>query len=288
MTEHLSPPSATCTRGRREELRAFLQSRRARLQPAELGLSTFGRRRVPGLRREELAQAAGVSATYYARLEQGTIGDVSDGILDSVARALRLNDDEQHYLTCLVRAASVPDVTPPPSVRPAVIALLDAMVTVPAYVVGRRTDILAWNVASLRVFGDWSLMPAAHRNWAHLIFRDPASKRLFVDWERKAEDVVGYLRMGSAQHPKDPHLATIVRDLIDTSATFARLWTEHHVREKSHGQRVLNHPEIGDLRMRFETLHLADQPGLSLITHHAEPESQEALNTLLLAPPARQ
>jgi transcriptional regulator with XRE-family HTH domain len=271
---------------RRAELSEFLRSRRARLKPEDVGLPDFGRhRRVPGLRREELAQLAGVSVAYYTRLEQGNGRNVSAEILDSIARALRLTDAEHAHLTHLAKPKShkKKPAARQQQVRGALRQLLDTMDGVPAYVVGRRSEILAWNRVASAVFGDWAELPAGERNWARLVFLRPDYRELFIDWEQKAIDIVCALRMDAGCHPDDPKLSTLVGELSVKSEEFRRLWATHDVKEKSHGVKRLHHPLVGDLSLNFESFRLPDDSEQSLITYHAEPGSPSADSLRLLA-----
>ncbi|MCI3932735.1 helix-turn-helix domain-containing protein [Streptomyces sp. AN091965] len=272
---------------RRAELSEFLRTRRARLQPQDVGLTGYGRhRRVPGLRREELAQLAGVSVAYYTRLEQGNGRNVSAEVLDSIARALRLNSAEHAHLTHLAKptAHKKKRVAPTQALRPAVQQLLDAMDTVPAYVGGRRSDILGWNRMAVAVFGDWGALPREQRNWARLVFLDPGTRELFADtWDQKASDMVSFLRMDAGCYPNDPQLSALVGELSVKSDTFRRLWAAHDVREKGHGVKQLRHPLVGGLTLSYETMRLADDTEQSLITYHAEPGSPSAEALRLLA-----
>ncbi|MFJ5301569.1 helix-turn-helix domain-containing protein [Streptomyces sp. NPDC088350] len=271
---------------RRAELSEFLRTRRARLQPQDVGLPDFGRhRRVPGLRREELAQLAGVSVAYYTRLEQGNGRNVSSEVLDAIARALRLTDAESAHLTHLAKPKQHKKRQSSPSqqVRGPLRQLIDTIDTVPAYVSGRRTDILVWNRMAAAVFGDWSALPPQDRNWARLVFLRPEYRDLFVDWEQKANDIVMYLRMDAGCHPDDPRLSALVGELSVKSEEFRRLWATHDVKEKSYGVKLLHHPLVGDLTLNFETFRLADDAEQSLITYHAEPGSPSADALRLLA-----
>ncbi|MET8611347.1 MULTISPECIES: helix-turn-helix transcriptional regulator [Streptomyces] len=271
---------------RRAELSEFLRSRRARLKPEDVGLPDFGRhRRVPGLRREELAQLAGVSVAYYTRLEQGNGRNVSAEVLDSIARALRLTDAEHAHLTHLAKPKSHKKrpAARQQHVRPALRQLLDTMEGVPAYVVGRRSEILAWNRMAAAVFGDWEDLPAAERNWARLVFLRPEYRELFVDWEQKAIDIVCALRMDAGCWPDDPRLSALVGELSVKSEEFRRLWATHDVKEKSHGVKRLHHPLVGDLALNFESLRLSDGTDQSLLVYHAEPGSPSAESLRLLA-----
>ncbi|MFI8243289.1 helix-turn-helix domain-containing protein [Streptomyces sp. NPDC085866] len=271
---------------RRAELSEFLRSRRARLKPGDVGLRDFGRhRRVPGLRREELAQLAGVSVAYYTRLEQGNGRNVSAEVLDSIARALRLTDAEHAHLTHLAKPKThkKKPAARQQQVRGALRQLLDVMEGVPAYIVGRRAEILAWNRMAAAVFGDWSELPPAERNWARLVFLHPEYRDLFVDWEQKAIDIVCALRMDAGCYPDDPRLSALVGELSVKSDKFRRLWATHDVKEKSHGVKRLHHPLVGDLSLNFESFRLTDDSDLGLVTYHAEPGSPSAESLRLLA-----
>ncbi|CAM5481491.1 helix-turn-helix transcriptional regulator [Streptomyces coeruleorubidus] len=270
---------------RRAELSEFLRTRRARLKPEDVGLPDFGRRRVPGLRREELAQLAGVSVAYYTRLEQGNGRNVSAEVLDAIARALRLTGAEHAHLTHLAKPKQhkKKQTARAQQVRPALRHLLDSIDTVPAYVVGRRSDILAWNRMAAALFGDWAELPAPERNWARLVFLRPDYRELFVEWDQKASDIVGFLRMDAGCHPDDPKLSALVGELSVKSEEFRRLWAAHDVKEKSYGVKRMRHPLVGDLTLSFETFRLVDESEQSLITYHAEPGSPSAEALRLLA-----
>ncbi|GGT87030.1 helix-turn-helix transcriptional regulator [Streptomyces coeruleorubidus] len=270
---------------RRAELSEFLRTRRARLKPEDVGLPDFGRRRVPGLRREELAQLAGVSVAYYTRLEQGNGRNVSAEVLDAIARALRLTGAEHAHLTHLAKPKQhkKKQTARAQQVRPALRHLLDSIDTVPAYVVGRRSDILAWNRMAAALFGDWAELPAPERNWARLVFLRPDYRELFVEWDQKAADIVGFLRMDAGCHPDDPKLSALVGELSVKSEEFRRLWAAHDVKEKSYGVKRMRHPLVGDLTLSFETFRLVDESEQSLITYHAEPGSPSAEALRLLA-----
>ncbi|WP_369172011.1 helix-turn-helix domain-containing protein [Streptomyces sp. R28] len=271
---------------RRAELSEFLRTRRARLKPEDVGLPDFGRhRRVPGLRREELAQLAGVSVAYYTRLEQGNGRNVSAEVLDAIARALRLSDAEHAHLTHLAKPKQhkKKQVARTEQVRPALRQLLDSIEGVPAYISGRRSDILAWNRMAAAVFGDWSELPPQERNWARLVFLRPEYRDLFVEWDQKAYDMVSYLRMDAGCHSDDPLLSALVGELSVKSEEFRRLWATHDVKEKSYGVKHLRHPLVGGLTLNFESFRLPDGTEQSLITYHAEPGSPSAEALRLLA-----
>ncbi|MGW1712878.1 helix-turn-helix domain-containing protein [Streptomyces sp. NPDC002156] len=270
----------------RAELNEFLRTRRARLKPEDVGLPDYGRyRRVPGLRREELAQLAGVSVAYYTRLEQGNGRHVSSEVLDAIARALRLSDAEHAHLTHLAKPKQhkkKPAGRAQP-VRGPLRTLLDTMDGVPAILVGRRSDILVWNRMAAAVFGDWAELPTREQNWARLVFLRPEYRDLFVDWEHKASDVVSQLRMDAGSHPGDPRLSALVGELSVKSEEFRRLWATHDVKEKCHGIQRLHHPLVGELDLRLESFHQADAHEQMLVTYHAEPNSPSAEALRLLA-----
>ncbi|MFJ4689974.1 helix-turn-helix domain-containing protein [Streptomyces sp. NPDC088766] len=271
---------------RRAELSEFLRTRRARLKPGDVGLPDFGRhRRVPGLRREELAQLAGVSVAYYTRLEQGNGRNVSAEVLDSIARALRLTDAEHAHLTHLAKPKQhkKKPAARGRQVRPALRELLDQMDGVPAYVVGRRSEILAWNRMAAAVFGDWGELPVAERNWARLVFLRPDYRDLFVDWEQKAIDIVCTLRMDAGCYPDDPRLSALVGELSVKSEDFRRLWATHDVKDKGYGVKLLHHPLVGELSLHFEGFQLLGEGEQTMVTYHAEPGSPSAEALRLLA-----
>ncbi|MFE2538221.1 helix-turn-helix domain-containing protein [Streptomyces sp. NPDC059371] len=271
---------------RRAELSEFLRSRRARLKPEDVGMPDFGRhRRVPGLRREELAQLAGVSVAYYTRLEQGHGRNVSAEVLDAIAKALRLTDAEHNHLTHLAKPKQHKkrQAARPQQVRGSLRQLLDTLDGVPAYITGRRSDVLVWNRMAAAVFGDWSELPPQERNWARMVFLRPEYRDLFVEWEQKAIDIVCLLRMDAGCHPDDPRLAALVGELSVKSEDFRRLWATHDVKEKSHGVKLLRHPLVGDLALQFESFRLVGDSELALVTYHAEPGSSSAQALRLLA-----
>jgi transcriptional regulator with XRE-family HTH domain len=265
------------------ELGQFLKSRRGRLQPDDVGLQTFGRRRVPGLRRSELAQLAGVSVDYYVRLEQGRAGQPSEGVLEAIARALSLDDDERAHVYDLARPTRRRRREPRPErVRPEVQRLLDLLYGVPALVMGRRMDVLAWNPLAAALTVDWGSLPPEQRNAARHFFLDEGARRLYVDWDDAGRDTVANLRLAAGRHPDDPELATLVGELSMKSEEFRRWWARHDVREKTHGTKRLRHPIVGDLTLSYESLAIAADTDQMLITYTAEPgsESETALHLL--------
>ncbi|MFC4907303.1 helix-turn-helix domain-containing protein [Actinomadura gamaensis] len=282
-------------------LGAFLRSRRARLTPRDVGLPDTGRhRRVPGLRREELAQLAGVSVAYLTRLEQGRGPNVSAEVLDAIARALRLTANEHAHLRRLARnrpyagagvsaglGADGTSDTFGTGVRDALRQLLDAMETVPAYVTGPFLDLLAWNPMATAVFGDWSRLPPRERNIARLVFLSPGHRRLFTDLGTLAADTVGALRLDAGCFPDHPRLTGLVADLSAASPEFRVLWARHDVKEQSHGTRRLRHPVAGDLVLAFESFRLADDSDQCLTTFHTPPDAPDVLRVLAPGPASR-
>jgi transcriptional regulator with XRE-family HTH domain len=261
------------------ELGAFLKARRAALDPADLGLPPgITQRRVKGLRREELAQLSGISVDYYTRLEQGRAKNVSDAVLDALARALRLTDGEESYLRNLA-APKRREKHAPQRVRPELQLLLDA-IQAPAFVFGRYLDVLAWNALGGAVSFDFGRIE--ERNIAKLFFLDERAKELHPEWDAVSREVVANLRAESGRHPGDPRLAQLIGELSLGSAEFRKLWAEHTVREKAQGWKVMLNPVVGELRLRYETLRLPDDPDQGLVIYHAEPgsDSERALGLL--------
>ncbi|MGV9278417.1 helix-turn-helix transcriptional regulator [Streptomyces griseosporeus] len=275
------------TLDRRAELGEFLRSRRARLRPEELGLPDYGgRRRVPGLRREELARLAGVSVDHYVRLEQGRTLHFSAEVLDAVARALRLDEVERAHLHRLARPWSGPepgtDPAPPQEVRPGLRRLLDSS-EVPAYIVGRGTDVLAWNRLAAALITDFGALPPRMRNLARLVVLDEGMRELYADHPGKLRDVAAYLRLDAARHPGDPRTARLVDELVAVSEEFRAAWDEHGLKDKTHGRYVYRHPVVGELDLGFETLRLPDDPDQALIAHTVEENSPSETRLRLLA-----
>nr|WP_269769174.1 helix-turn-helix transcriptional regulator [Nocardiopsis gilva] len=273
---------------RQEELKEFLRSRRARLRPEDVGLvrsSGFsGRRRVPGLRREELAQLAGISIDYYVRLEQGRGGQASPEVLNALAEALRLDEFERAHLYALVRGEDVRTVGEHrQEVRAGVRALLDALEHVPAYVVGRRLEILAWNELARILIADFPALSRQERNLARLTFLDTSARQRYIRWQEKAEDTVAFVRLDAGRHPDDPQLAALIEELSSNSEDFRRMWSEHDVRDVTHGPKPLFHPLVGTLQVSFETLQLPDDPDQSVVAYLPEPGTSAASNLRLLA-----
>ncbi|MEV0536561.1 helix-turn-helix transcriptional regulator [Kitasatospora sp. NPDC050463] len=261
----------------------FLRSRRARIQPEEVGLPSHGRRRVRGLRREEVAQLAGVSVDYYIRLEQGRGAGASDAVLAAVARVLRLDEVEAAHLHVLARpprpAAAVRGGQ---QVREGTRLLLDLMAGVPAFVLGRRMDVLAWNALGDAVQG-FSAVPPEQRNAARYAFLDPAAREFYPQWDAVAAETVAYLRLDAGRYPEDPRLAALVGELSVRSEEFRRLWADHQVKQKTHGVKLIHHPLAGELDFGYETLAVNGSADQLLVTYTAPPGSPTAQKLAMLA-----
>jgi len=273
-----------------EELGDFLKSRRSRLSPQDVGLRSYGeRRRVPGLRREELAQLAGVSIAYYTRLEQGVSRNASDGVLDALSRALRLDADEAAHLRDLARPARVTAHRPRHErPRPSVQTMIAEMGNLPAILIGYRNDVLAWNPMGHALLAGHVRFDAPDQaetrpNMVKLIFCDPHVRDLYEDWDTKAEDAVNYLRLVSGQHPDDPRLASLIGELSMASPEFARLWAKHTVRQCRATVRDFQHPLVGGLSLNEELMNLVQEPGQRLVIYSADPGSPSEAGLRLLA-----
>ncbi|MBC2904699.1 helix-turn-helix domain-containing protein [Streptomyces sp. PSKA01] len=267
----------------------FLKSRRARIQPADVGLPDLGRRRVPGLRREELAQLAGVSIDYYTRLERCRARNVSDAILDAIADVLRLDATEREHLRHLARPSGPAAARRGAGaaggrerVRPGLLRLLEMMDAVPACVLGRRTDVLAYNALAdaLYGFGD---MPAEHRNAARHTFLHPGVEHFYADWHTVAEEAVAFLHLDVGRHPHDRRLAALIGELSMHSDTFRTLWAAHPVQDKTYGTKHICHPVVGDLELAYETLLLPGDLDQCLVLYTAPAGSPTEDRLRLLA-----
>lgn len=267
---------------------SFLRARRARLRPEEVGLRTGARRRVPGLRREELAQLAGVSVAYYTRLEQGQSTNASDGVLDAIARALQLDDAESAHLRSLARPARARRKRiQPERLRPSLALTIESMGDTPAYVVGRHSDVLAWNRAAHALLAghlpyDAPSSPDSRPNVARLLFLDPHSRELFGDWNRRTRDSVACLRLTAGCFPGDPRLIELVGELTTQSRQFATLWATHPVGECTHSVEHYEHPLVGSMILNEEIMTLPADSGQRVVVITAEPDSPSALALKLL------
>ncbi|GAA2326484.1 helix-turn-helix transcriptional regulator [Dactylosporangium salmoneum] len=272
----------------RDEVRQFLASRRARITPEQAGLPQYGgSRRVPGLRRAEVALLAGVSPDYYVRLERGNLTGVSDTVLEAVARALRLDDAERSHLHDLARAANArPRAHRRPArqqVRPAVQQLLDAMTDAPAFVRNGRLDVLAINPLGQALYSPAFAGPQRPVNLARFCFLDPAAEDYYPDWDDAASTTVALLRTEAGRDPYDKALTDLVGELVTRSDAFRTLWATHNVRLHHTGVKHFRHPVVGLLGLGFEAMPLPADPGLTLTAYHAEPGSPSQDGLRLLA-----
>ncbi|MGW0812843.1 helix-turn-helix domain-containing protein [Streptomyces viridiviolaceus] len=264
-------------------LGTFLRSLRDGLSPQECGLPAADpTRRVPGLRREEVAALAAISVDYYTRLEQGRVR-ASAPVLATLARALRLDDDQQRYLYELAgRADACPRRRTVQRPRPAMRRLLGQLLHTPALVLGRRLDILAWNSAAVALYTDFAALPVGQRNYIRLLFTHPAVRDLHRDWASDARDAVAALRMEAAADPDDPRLARLVGDLTLRDRDFRTWWAEHHVTSAAHGTKRYRHHLIGDVTLDCDVWSGPDGSGQRLMVLTADPgnPSHDALRIL--------
>jgi transcriptional regulator with XRE-family HTH domain len=260
----------------RGEIREFLSTRRAKISPEQAGLPVYGgdRRRVSGLRREEVALLAGISSEYYTRLERGNATGVSDSVIDAIAHALQLDEAERAHLLDLLRTAGT---TRPPRrrparqrVRPTVQRVLDSMVATPAFVLNGRLDILAANDLGVALFSPIYADPVRPPNNARFLFLDPHATEFFCDWDKVANDTVALLRAEAGRDRYDRQLSDLIGELSTRSDEFRVRWAAHHVRIHTSGVKRLHHPVVGDLELAFESFPLAADPGQSLLTYTAE------------------
>ena len=269
------------------EIREFLTSRRAKLTPDQVGLTSYGPRRVPGLGREEVAVLAGVSVPYYTRLERGNLSGVSESVLEALARALQLDEAERAHLFDLARAAQ--PAAPKrrrrtqQRVRPSVQRMIDAMTGAPAFVQNGRLDILAANALGRALFSELYVDPVRPVNPARFVFLSPRAPDFYGDWERAANDTVAILRTEAGRDPYDSSLSDLVGELSTRSEEFRTRWASHNVRIHRTGAKDLHHPVVGDLSLTYEMLDLSADSGLVIVAYTAEPGSKSAEALDLLA-----
>jgi transcriptional regulator with XRE-family HTH domain len=271
----------------KKEIREFLTSRRARITPEQVGLVSYGSRRVPGLRREEVAVLAGVSVPYYTRLERGDMDGASANVLEALARALQLDDAERAHLFDLARSAQ-PAVAQHrrrqtrQRVRPEVQWTLDAITHAAAYLGNARLDILAENHLGRALFSQLYASPTRPANHARFVFLDPNAESFHDDWDRAASECVAILRWAAGRDPHDADLSGLVRELETHSEAFRTRWAAHDVRFHNTGVKHFHHPVVGELNLNFNRLDLAADNGLAIFTYAAEPgsRSEEALKLL--------
>jgi len=264
-------------------IRDFLVSRRARITPERAGLPGHGLRRVAGLRREEVAQLAGVSVEYYIRLERGHCQGISDSVLAAVARALQLDDAERQHLFDLVHAANGASPVRPAAPHPGaeVQRLLDAMTGAPAYAMNGCLDLLAANLLGRALFAP--LFGGTTVNQARYLFLDPGAREFFPDWRKLAHDAVAMLRASAGLNPRDERLADLVAELSERSPAFREMWAVYDVRTRRSGVKRFHHPVVGPLTLTFQALTLVTEPDLRIAAGTAEPGSASETALRLLA-----
>lgn len=273
----------------RDAVSAFLHSRRERITPEQAGLPTYGQRRVPGLRRGEVAALAGVSVEYYTRLERGNLQGASDSVLNALAHALRLDDTERMYLHDLARAAGpaprtrVPQRSVRPAVRPSVARIVEGMPGMAAYVMNNRLDALTANPLGRALYSELYADPACGANVARFAFFNPAARRFYADWERMARFAVGALRVEAGKSPYDRELSNLIGELSTRSDAFRVMWGSHDVHVFRESTKRLNHPLVGDLELDQETMSLPDESGLSVVVYSAPPDTAAEDGLKLLA-----
>ena len=273
--------------GVRVEIQTFLTTRRARISPEQAGLPAYGgeRRRVTGLRRDEVALLAGISSQYYTKLERGNATGVSESVIDGIARALQLDDAERTHLLDLIRAAGTtrtPRRTPPQRVRPTVQRVLDSMIGTPALILNARLDIVTANELGYALFSPVYADPVRPANNARFVFLDPHATEFFRDWDKAANDTVALLRAEAGRNAYDRRLFDLIGELSTRSDDFRRRWAAHDVQIHSTGIKLIHHPIVGDLDLPYESFPLSHDLSQSLLTYTAEPGSptQDALTLL--------
>jgi transcriptional regulator with XRE-family HTH domain len=270
----------------KDDIRKFLVSRRANVTLAQAGLPDFGdERRVPGLRREEVAQLAGVSIDYYTRLERGNIHGASEGVLNAIARALHLTDVEREHLLDLARpasaAANVPGrTTAAVTVRRSVQRVLDSL-AVPAVVYNSRQDLVTANLLGRALFSP--LFESDRPNMARFIFLDSRAKDYYADWPLACSLTAAMLRYEAGRDPLNAEITELIGELATRSPQFRRDWADHDVHEHRTGRKVYGHPEVGDLDLTYDVFEMPGEPGLSIGTYTADEGSESADKLLLLA-----
>ncbi|NUT71595.1 helix-turn-helix transcriptional regulator [Pseudarthrobacter sp. C4D7] len=276
----------------RAEIRQFLSSRRGRITPEQAGIEPYGgRRRVPGLRREEVARLAGVSVDYYTRLERGNLHGVSDSVLDAIAGALELDRAEHDHLYDLARAANTSgrqraggtSGTAPSTVRPELQYLLDAITEAPAFIGNNRLDIVAANTLGYALYSDMYRTPSRPANHSRFIFLDPGARTFYTDWDGAANTNVAILRREAGRNPHDKGIAGLIGELSMRSDEFRTRWAAHNVRRHYAGTKFFQHPVVGLLELNYQVLGLEEDPGHTLTVYPATPGTPSAEALKLLA-----
>ncbi|QIS11388.1 helix-turn-helix transcriptional regulator [Nocardia arthritidis] len=262
-----------------DDLAGFLRTRRARVDPAAAGIPVDSRRRVEGLRREEVAHLSGVSVDYYVRLEQGRATQPSEQVLDALARVLGLDDIERGHLYRLARQRRRKAKSPSGRLRPELARVLGLITDAPAFIVNHRLDVLAGNRLGELLYG----RPLQGFNTARHIFLEETERGLYADWERCTRDGVGHLRLAAGKYPDDPRLASLIGELAMGSERFRRLWARADVCARTYGRKAYRHPLVGKLELHQENFALPDESGMELLVQSAAPGSPSADGLRLLA-----
>jgi transcriptional regulator with XRE-family HTH domain len=273
--------------GLRHDIRQFLTSRRAKVTPQQVGLPAGRNRRVPGLRRTEVASLAGVSVEYYSRLERGNLAGVSDEVLDALSRALELDEAERAHLYDLAKTSSARSKTrrrsPPRPVRPSIQVALDAITSAPAVVNNGRRDLVAANIMGRALYSEMYVQATSEPvNHARFLFFDPRAMTFYRDWSRVADETVAGLRTEAGRDPYDRALSDLVGELSTRSEEFRTRWAAHDVRQHYTGTKLVRHPIVGDLDLTFDAFDISADTGLTLVVYTAQPGSthEDALSLL--------
>ncbi|MGW2276481.1 helix-turn-helix transcriptional regulator [Streptomyces sp. NPDC001770] len=262
-----------------DDLAGFLRTRRSRVDPSSVGIRADSRRRVAGLRREEVAHLSGVSVDYYVRLEQGRATQPSEQVLDALARVLGLDETERGHLSRLSCSQRRRAKAPGSRIRPELLRVLDLVADAPAFIMNHRLDVLAGNRLAGLLFG----RPVPGLNTARHLFLEEAERGLYADWETCTLDVVGHLRLAVGQYPDDPRLASLIGELAMGSERFRRLWARADVRARTHGRKPYRHPLVGPLELHQENFGLPGESGMELVVLSAAPGSPGEDGLRLLA-----
>ena len=270
------------------DVKEFLASRRAKLTPEQAGLPVYGgNRRVPGLRREEVAMLAGVSVDYYTKMERGNLSGASDSVLEALARALHLDEAETEHLYDLARAATAAPRTrrkrSPKKVRESLARIIDAIVDAPAWIRNDRGDVLAANALARALYSDLMAEIVQPPNNSRFTFLNPKARAFYPNWEQAADDIVAILRSAAGRNPYDKDLTDLVGELSTQSEEFRVRWAKHDVRYHRTGRKQVHHPVVGDLDLAFEAFDLPGDPGLRMNIYTADPGTPSADALKMLA-----
>jgi transcriptional regulator with XRE-family HTH domain len=266
---------------RRRSLAQFLRTRRERLVPEQMGFPTGARRRVKGLRREELAALAGIGVDWYTQLEKGRDITISTQVVESLAQVLGLNTEERNHFYVLARGQLPADPYPLTDIiKPALQAILDRMGFCPAYVVNPRWDILAWNQAMCHVYNDLDILPARARNVVRLMFLSPSYQILMVNWEQEAQDILALFRASTERYIGEAWLTALIADLQERSVEFREWWPRHDIQEVHRERKERNHPTVGRLVLQSTSFQVIDHPDLRMVVYTPLPEA-DTMNKLI-------